>query len=195
MYNLLLHHGTNDVFSRKILETGFDVQPVTRDDHWLGPGIYFFREDIEQALSWAIWRYRYDRYTSEYHVIETVVQVPEENFLNLDSRSGLNRLEEFYNSIVQQVEQSGVRFSDLQNDKLRHFVMKLLPPNISVIKRTFTGTSRFDRHDAFVRMELALNGVQVCVRNNEAITGDIKLVRSKVTVSYAHLTLPTTPYV
>ena len=48
----ILHHGTIKKFSDLILiEKKFVMN--SRKDHWLGNGIYFFVDDLEQAFIWA----------------------------------------------------------------------------------------------------------------------------------------------
>ncbi|QJC53040.1 hypothetical protein HGI30_16635 [Paenibacillus albicereus] len=172
---LLLHHGTNDRSSENIRSVGFKIFPETREDHWLGPGVYFFREDEEQALTWARTRYKYDQDTIELHVLEMEIVVQDENFLNLDSRSGLEKLNQHLNSLGELLEQSGAKPLNLDENRLRHLVMKLLPTHIYVIKRTFPGASRFDKVPALAAMRLRSHGVQVCIRSEKAI--DMKSVR------------------
>jgi hypothetical protein len=177
-YVLRLYHGTNGVNSNKIIKAGFKLLPDTKDDHWLGPGIYFFREDKEQAILFAQARYRK---ASEVHVLETVLSVQENDYLDLDSRKGLGYLRDLYNQISLMLKEEGVDMKSYTEHKLRHLIIKMLPAHITVVKRTFPAEkSNFDTFDPFIKMGLNLLGVQVCVRRPDIINGDINIVFRKV---------------
>ncbi len=70
-----------------------------RNDHWLGQGAYFYKDDEEQAIIWAKNKVRnHAKYRGETpFVIEVILELNESNFLNLDSRKGLDFLKEFLN--------------------------------------------------------------------------------------------------
>ncbi|GIM45481.1 hypothetical protein DNHGIG_10300 [Collibacillus ludicampi] len=46
-------HGTDEESAINICSSGFQIPKVIRDDHWLGPGVYFFRDDYIQARIWG----------------------------------------------------------------------------------------------------------------------------------------------
>lgn len=175
---LKLYHGTSKTYSNIITETGFELPPVKRVDHWLGNGIYFFREDDEQALIWAVTKFKKYSEETEAHVLETVIQIPDENFLNLDTRGGLRKFKSFLGTVEKHLK--GVKFTD-EPDKLRHFIMNMLPSKYTVVQRTFDvkKSFEFERHPLLKAMELHLHGVQVCVRDKTVITGDINVVQKR----------------
>lgn len=174
-YHLLLFHGTNDIYSKIILGQGFIIVK-NRDDHWLGNGVYFFREDEDQALTWAISRYRRDPKTNEAHVLYTAMNIEGQNFLNLDTRSGMRTLLRFLARLKRKYQ--GIKFKAPSAAALRHFVMEQLPNEYYVIQRTFAVNSTFDGIEEFRNMELRLQGTQVCVRNVKAITGEVSIVQT-----------------
>lgn len=45
------YHGTSLKNAESIMENGF--RPSVGEKHWLGDGVYFFREDDAQAQVWA----------------------------------------------------------------------------------------------------------------------------------------------
>lgn len=54
-YNLeiIAYHGTYESAANNILrENKFKVE--YRKNHWLGQGVYFFREDFERARLWGL---------------------------------------------------------------------------------------------------------------------------------------------
>ncbi|MEC0266721.1 hypothetical protein [Paenibacillus anseongense] len=175
-YKLLLHHGTDDLSTNSILDSGFDYPARKRDDHWLGNGIYFYREDVEQALIWSYIKFRKNRECQEICVLQTLVEVEEDNFLNLDSRGGMERLEKFLKEIKELTASIKLKTTPV---KLRHLIMGMLPQEYKVIQRTFPVKSIFDEIDLFNQMDLRLQGVQVCVRNKGVITGDTDVVVRK----------------
>jgi hypothetical protein len=176
-YPLSLFHGTDDVSSENILMFGFKVPDKTRDDHWLGSGIYFYREDCEQAYLWALNKFKSKTKTKEFHVLESLIIINEDNFLNLDSRKGFSYFSEFARFIHSESQKKMIEFED-NPIKIRNFIMNLLPKKYLVIQRTFKVKSLiFDNEEVLNKMELCLQGVQVCIRDKKVITGDIILRR------------------
>lgn len=175
IYNLLLHHGTNNVISKTIMQDGFKIKK-SRDDHWLGDGVYFFREDAESALLWSKMKFKEDDKTESYHVLEIQVNVNGENFLNLDSREGMLRLKKFTDELRNKV--LGFKFNT-DDKKTRHFIMSLLPASIKVIQYTFKVNSGFFSTDPLRMMKLGLNSKQVCIRD-EKVMNDVEVNIAKV---------------
>ncbi len=180
IYTFYAFHGTAESCAIIIDETRYFESGEPRDDHWLGQGSYFFRDDEEQAAIWAKNKVaRHPKFKGETPcVIEVILESEEPKFLNLDTRKGLTILEEHLNFLKEQGIQ--IECSSLGNMpmKIRCFILSLLPDNIWMVQRTFDTQSRFDRNDMFISMELKLHGTQICVRNNEVIKGNsIKMRR------------------
>jgi hypothetical protein len=178
-YYFMLFHGTNNIYSDNIFKYGFQLQEETRDDHWLGNGIYFFREDLEQAYNWAFYKFKDCQETNEVVVLHTVVEIQGNNVLNLDSRGGMMVMKRFTEELKRKLR--GIKFNHSNPAKIRHFIMKLLPSEYSIIQRTFPAEkSLFDDIPMFQQMGLRLNGTQVCVRDPAVITKDISIVKRRV---------------
>ncbi|WP_186375526.1 hypothetical protein [Paenibacillus xylanexedens] len=166
-YYLNLYHGTNESCSKQILESGFKLPTPKRDDHWLGEGVYFFREDEDQARIWGQNRYKGEK--SKAVVLEANVTINAENYLDLDSRSGLAYFKEHTDNIEHTLETNGYKLKSDNPNKMRHLACGMLPVDYKVIKRTFEGNSSFDYHESLMMMKLKLNGVQVCIRDVSVI--------------------------
>jgi hypothetical protein len=135
-----------------------------RRDHWLGQGIYFYREDIEQARLWA--KYKIKKYPCERpSVIEVTIRTREANFLNLDTRSGMSSLAFF----IEKLEKEGliikIRHDNSSQEKTRCYIMSLLPDSIWIIQRTFEVKSMFDRSKYFTTMGLRILGTTRHINN------------------------------
>lgn len=92
-------HGTNVSAAKQIVSSNYEAS--IGDDEWLGNGVYFFVSGIsskpdEQAKKWAIaeaWDrdkqvYKYKSYC----VINSVIEVEEDNFLDLTKEEGVELL-------------------------------------------------------------------------------------------------------
>lgn len=88
-------HGTFSDCVDEIINRGFKYTP--RKDHWLGQGVYFYEKDIEQAKVWAkSKRINHAEYQNKLiAIIEAVIKVPQENFLNLNLRADCWFVEKF----------------------------------------------------------------------------------------------------
>ncbi|MNO83556.1 hypothetical protein D3C76_748710 [compost metagenome] len=177
--NLQLYHGTNEKHSRNILQNGFKIQKEKRKDHWLGTGVYFFREDMEQALVWACDRYKNEKDINEAHVIKYDTDVNNENFLNLDTRGGMSKFKKHSDEFRRQTR--NIKFSSQSVDELRYLIMNLLPKEYYIVQRTFQVKSSFDNDFLLGCIQLSLHGTQVCIRNCVDITGGIEVVKTQKT--------------
>ncbi|MGI5822481.1 MAG: hypothetical protein ACOX6Z_00865 [Dethiobacteria bacterium] len=174
-------HGTTEHNALNIKQSKAFTNKM-REDHWLGQGVYFFREDERQAFCWAKYKIKNLFLRGQKPaVVETIIKVGDLNFLNLDSREGLITLSNFIDSLKLQgicieYDSTGKNIRDIKA-KIRCFIMSMLPPDIWVIQRTFHVPSFFD-NTVLSNMNLLLNGVQVCVRNCNVINFEnIKIIR------------------
>jgi hypothetical protein len=169
------YHGTTSSAASQILETKTFDPGDPRDDHWLGQGSYFYREDPESAKSWAIYKIRNRRLRGQAPtVLVAQINASDKNFLNLDSRSGMERFRRHINKFKQDAVNLTVDPTVENKDaRLRCLIMTMLPPEISVIQRTFkVGKSIFDDINEFQEMGLHLQGTQICVRDPRVIIKD-----------------------
>ncbi|WP_110934148.1 hypothetical protein [Paenibacillus bouchesdurhonensis] len=179
VYHLLLYHGTSQNHSNNITKNGFKL-PEKKKDHWIGNGIYFFREDQSQALSWAILKFQKCPMVSNYHVIKINIDVKGDNFLNLDSREGLFKYKEHGTNFLRKLKEEGIELEFASENEARCFIIDSLPKQYTVIQRTFEGqgTSKSIDNNHIIKMTgLFLQGTQVCVRDEKAITANAEVVQ------------------
>lgn len=168
------YHGTIKTSAEKILDSKEFTAGAPRDDHWLGKGAYFFRDDKESAKMWAITKIRKTPELSHETpcVLFAKIDVPDENFLDLDSREGMYRLKTLTKEFTG-IKLKGDTPRGKTAEQIRHLVMTWLPESIWVIQRTFPVPSiAFDESILFKAMAIPLNSRQVCVRNSKAIIRD-----------------------
>jgi hypothetical protein len=101
VYQFYVFHGTDHQSTASIYCHGFRFPGNPREDHYLGQGIYFFREDWQQARVWAeIKIMRVDELEgSSPCIIKAYIRVPERKFLNLDTRWGMRELAQHLQTI------------------------------------------------------------------------------------------------
>ena len=146
------YHGTSLENAESIMENGF--WSSTGEEHWLGEGVYFFREDKLQAQVWAyhekhnlIKKKKY-RQARKYKgcVFEWKALLSADEFLNLDTRDGA----------IYYIEQLGIFREMIDEEGLQvpgnwWYLCSLFHNGIDdkykVIQRTFSVPSAYDKHD------------------------------------------------
>lgn len=119
------HHGTDFVSANKIKSSNYKISKG--DKEWLGDGAYFFIEGIstntvELAEKWAIaqsWNNETKtRNYNKYAVIESIIKVDEEKFLDLTTEEGVKILFYFAEQFIEEIKkeiakgQKGLKFLD-----------------------------------------------------------------------------------
>lgn len=175
------YHGTLETYASNIIRTQRFEPGSQRYDHWLGQGTYFYREDMEQARIWAETKIKNCLYEEKPSVVEVIMRIIESNFLNLDTRNGMEYLASFIEKLEKKLEKEGLEIKPCNDsrsqEKIRCYIMSFLPDSIWVIQRTFEINSKYDSAGYFKSMGLRLMSPQVCVRNHCAIQSDsVKLV-------------------
>lgn len=171
------YHGTSLSKAKKIEKEKEFLPGQARDDHWLGYGSYFFREDMEQAAVWASFRYKNQKPA----VLEANIQIPGDRFLNLDTRPGL----QFLKDHIAELRKDRGLLIDLPEEvynspKVACLVFSAIDPNLKwAIFKTFPVYHSVFKGDEDLRIigfehrgesiNFDLQGPQVCIRNNEAI--------------------------
>lgn len=176
-HSFYVYHGTDEDSAINIMSEGFAFPQEIRDDHWLGNGIYFFREDHEQALSWAFNKVENPKFFGKKAaVLQGKITVHQKNFLNLDSRGGLMELEKLFRTMLDGILQRGLAFENKNEAQCRHLLFSSLPDEYYVIQRTFkTPSTKYDSNEMFQKLGLYLNGTQICVRNLSVITEGLRM--------------------
>lgn len=187
LHQFYAYHGTDEGSSIAITADGFKIFSDNRDDHWLGNGVYFFREDEKQALIWAENKVRNNEELNGKAsvVIRSYIAVNNNNYLNMDSRDGLDIFEEHLKQKEKEMKKSGYQITFKNEKQQRHYFMNLLPDKYHVIKRTFKVKSiKYDSNESLAYMKLWLNGEQICIRNLSTINETVvtKVKKSKLVV-------------
>ncbi len=174
IYQFYVFHGTDHQSAESICYKGFRLPSKLRKDHYLGQGVYFFREDWQQARVWA--GIKIERVGqlkgSRARVIRAYIRVPEGKFLNLDTRWGIQKLTQHLQTIQNKLEEEGKTITG-SPQMIRCFIMDLLPKEqFYVIQRTFSVPSKYDNIDLLQKMGLPLLAVQICVRDLSVIKPD-----------------------
>lgn len=105
------YHGTDTESCKNILNSNYRISQG--DDHWLGDGVYFFVEGIstrpiELAEKWAIaqsWDKNKKNYIySDYSVLESMIKVEEDKFLDLTNPIGVDFLSFLANNFKEAIK-------------------------------------------------------------------------------------------
>ena len=105
------HHGTDAKSCKNILKSNYKISQG--DEHWLGDGVYFFVEGIstkpmELAEKWAIaqsWdKNKKNHIYSDYSVLESIIKVEEDKFLDLTNPIGVDFLSFLANNFKEAIK-------------------------------------------------------------------------------------------
>ncbi|EDO1152290.1 hypothetical protein K9J90_001035 [Listeria innocua] len=131
-------HGTYYYKAEKIIrEKHFTY--TKRPDHWLGWGIYFYINDFSAADLWVKRSSKYRKAKTpkpKVGVLKNTIKVDEKNLLDLDSRDGLQILEDF----IKEIESAKLKvvLGDESKNVNTCQIINLLDDDIHVVKRTFS---------------------------------------------------------
>lgn len=144
------HHGTDFDSYRKIYTSNYKISKG--DDHWLGDGVYFFVEGIatntaKLAEKWAIAQsWDNDKKRPKYRnfaVIESVIEVEEDKFLDLTTEDGVKILSDLANFFIDTIKRSKKNSKDKEwefyDGELINIARKdeTFPFDIEVVKGNF----------------------------------------------------------
>ena len=169
------YHGTLKQYKEAIVSGGF--KPSKGQKHWLGEGIYFFRDDKRQAEVWASLEQRKHRHKSIYRekpelfqkcVICWLGTIDDEHFLNLDSRSGAEEFLEHVQDVTKALRKTGKIF-EYDEWQLNHLYYKTLNSKYKVIQRTFPVPSGHDANEEIPFNSLMFLKVRVGGKKEEII--------------------------
>jgi hypothetical protein len=168
------YHGTEIKNVDKILKSEFTS--IERSDHWLGQGIYFYK-DLSLAKWWA--EKKFKGVYSQASVIQVEILVEDSNLLNLDSIDGMDK---FFREIKKILKNSTISFKFMDNKRTENFcfALDLLKAELgtSVIIRSFLrdnpsygeqNINTFERDFFNLPCDFAYLETQICVSSNEDI--------------------------
>lgn len=183
--DILCYHGTSLANAEIIKSSKAYKFGSRRDDHWLGFGVYFFEEDIEQAKLWGKERYKHECTAT----LETIITAERSKILNLNSRQGIIELEAYQKAFIKENPDIVIEYNEEM--PIKPLLANLLFSSISseevwVIIRYFPVASRFDKNNNIQNLGFNHNGKQVdynqyspqvCVKKLDAIvTESIRIV-------------------
>ena len=91
----------------------------------------------------------------------------------MDTRDGMEELNEFIEYLKSEKRLLKPNGLMIFQQKIRCFVLSLLPEDIWMIQRTFNvERSKYTDSTVLKSMDIGLQGVQLCVRNHDAILTD-----------------------
>lgn len=193
-YNVVINgfHGTNEQSAKDILDSKH-FTPKVNEKHWLGQGVYFFKDDPDQAMSWAMEitrsNNRRNNKNQDATVLITEINVKNNFFLDLNSRTGLYRLKNILINLNEALKELGIGLGkeNLSNNDFSHryrcAVLDLIPKDkIKVIQKNFPLQKQpsFTNNIHFNNMNLQMHSIQVCVRDEGVISKEkIKFYKKK----------------
>lgn len=163
MNSLIGYHGTTQENANKILEEKH-FKESTKDNEWLGRGVYFFA--FRDSAAWWI---QADRYRNQdTAILKVILKYNDEHFLELDDPAQLRQ----FNKIVKDItsRSKGVKnlyLKQKKNAKVWCFacnLIKQIEPDIGMIAYTF------QHKDYYPDIRLCSNHRQICVSKHEIIT-------------------------
>ena len=165
--SIIGHHGTTFDACQRIMKSNFTLTSIEKG--WFGRGVYFFEDDADLAYEWVL----KDKSGNIPKVIEAIIRVPSENFLNLTDVKSIDY--KIYEKIRDEkikniLEENNIKIKDKKNfDAL---VMEILKKDadIFVVKvPSLTKTRDMVETDAIMRIP---NG-------NEIIVSDTRYIKEK----------------
>lgn len=178
--NYLGFHGTIQKYAKVIMESG-TFKTDLRKDHWLGQGIYFFREDYAQALWWAgntkkkvLRRGFMPKKDVKPAVIACRIVIDPKHVMNLDTNTGKDVFSDFYDQNKKTLDE--IKWNDSMSEHERRCaVIDMIPiDKIKVVQYTFPKDGEYDYKidSIFRKLGIQQCGVQICVRDESLVTSD-----------------------
>lgn len=175
--NIVGFHGTNSTAANTIIREKRFIAKENKN-HWLGQGIYFFREDDEQAMSWAINKAKETK-DSEAVVLKVEIDVENKYFLHLNNRGHLFKLKKIIKTIHRELisiqrELATDPNKEFDKDAYRCAVLDLIPTHVI---KVIQGNFPFKQPSSltlpeFELMDIKMQSIQVCVRDHDLIQKD-----------------------
>lgn len=168
-------HGTALEVAKKIVSEK-KITPKFRRDHWLGQGVYFFKDDYSQALFWADYKIKNTiackGETSA--VVYTLIETENNSMLNLDSREDWIYFSQFIRKLRDFMIKEKIKLTIKDSSKkelyFQCYYCDKLPKKFKLIQRTFKVNSKiYDNDDNLKQINMYLNGTQICVRDDDII--------------------------
>lgn len=177
----IAYHGTSSKHVDSIKNNGLDPKHShSREDHWLGQGVYFF-DDYDKALWWAGCVSKNNDYYEA--VFKAQITASDEEVLNLDDKCQLDKFIDYTIELSNHIGNECVgKMPVFNTDTARavYFDYYKNQYNVSVIIGTFTkpyaGYTEFRNRNKLCKQEEVLKKIglsflerQICVSKKECI--------------------------
>lgn len=176
------YHGTSRKAAMQIVSANYEFS--IGDKEWLGDGVYFFIEGLNsnpnsQAEEWAkaqSWdkNLKLNKY-NEYCVLQTLIQVSDENLLDLNKEEGIEILEYLYERFEKKINTLKKRLEPIDGLLINLAIKEDVLP-IDVVKGNFY--IKFAR-ERIKRINLRTPNSTICsVVNPQKCLSDTKIIKS-----------------
>ena len=166
------YHGTSVSNADLIKSNGFTISQ--NESHWLGQGVYFFEDDFHEAERWTLYVCK----RANGVVFKARIIVKENNYLDLNTRSGIKRLNDWFEGGKLELSQGIVLLPSSDEDEYR-LVCTLIdlsvPPHIHVISKAISPTDDEKWGSTYIDKDFRdlyafrLTHTQICVRELSCI--------------------------
>ncbi len=184
--NLLAYHGTIQTFADSIISSKKYIIK-NRDNHWMGDGIYFFENDLDEAKWWAgnTKKLNKNKGLTKEQLYRTVltnnITVCRDKFYDDCTTTDQKKLEDFINSNSQVIEKLVLNNNKINKTKKYENIEKIIRGNIiysfclinqyDVAKCTFEKPNSVSVSQFSQRLTYGFqnSAIQLCVYNNKVI--------------------------
>ena len=121
MLEFIVYHGTASKNKLSIIDNGFDISTSIENEHWLGNGVYFFCDGVPPepfiaAEKWVVveaWdNEKYKNRYNKYVVLQSIIKVQPEYFLDLTSKDGLVIFNYLRDKYIESLKKERIRLSN-----------------------------------------------------------------------------------
>lgn len=169
----MLYHGTNTESGKQIIDSQI-MLPSTGSRHWLGDGIYFFR-DSKHAYRWILIEAEKkdlsNRLLKHFMIVEAEVNLEEDRLLDLDELENWEEL----NNVKKMMKKTREKYNSFSDDKfadgfLINFMFEKLNYRDDYDAVKFTYGINSDTNEFF---RCKMPQYQICIKNGDVI-GEIR---------------------
>ncbi|GAA0365700.1 hypothetical protein GCM10008932_17350 [Alkalibacterium iburiense] len=167
-----LYHGTIQGHINEILKTKQFIFK-SRNDHWLGNGVYFFVDDINKAIWWSEMATRRFNKTQEDRGILFIegYKIKREKLLDLDSEKDREKMTNFWKN-NQKTVRMNLTSKDEEQRKIeaRAKLINVLVDyhKMSAVKYTFH-KDHVNKMSFLENLDLSNNEIQFCIVDTDSI--------------------------
>jgi len=183
------YHGTKKKLAKSICQNNFVINKDLDNKLYLGAGIYFFHI-CEDAIDWNIKNFKsvlnrlpnFKELIKKYTVIESRIQVNENEILDLDERENLYKLEKLVELFEKQLENNlEYKTAKYKTTAIINLLYKNGYMNSKVLSKTFIGKFSpvyLEKFDSYPRKMFCVKDESIIVSNKEKLDINEKVFES-----------------